>query len=143
VYSLVDHLRDSVRSFCLYLCVRRDKFHHADSLVSLASSGDSDDGALAPPPRKKSRIVEVNMQQPQQPQQQLQSASNGCSQHNGATSDEIAPKMDRTNQDIVRLIGQHLKTIGLKYVSNRNLILRRHFTIWLVIVIKNSTPFKT
>lgn len=29
-----------------------------------------------------------------------------------------APKvMDKTNQDIVRLIGQHLKTVGLEYVN--------------------------
>lgn len=35
-------------------------------------------------------------------------------EENGAT---ITPKvMDKTNQDIVRLIGQHLKTVGLEYV---------------------------
>ncbi|XP_075224042.1 WD repeat-containing protein 26 isoform X2 [Lycorma delicatula] len=67
-----------------------------------------------------------------------QQAANGCSQHNGASKDhncasssnqqngtdiatennavngEIMPKtMGKTDQDIVRLIGQHLKTIGL------------------------------
>lgn len=35
-------------------------------------------------------------------------------QANGDVSPVVA--MDRTNQDIVRLIGQHLKTVGLKYV---------------------------
>lgn len=70
--------------------------------------------------------------------------ANGCTQHNGASAsttnddydDEIAtsssshhrngniaddynadattPIMGKTDQDIVRLIGQHLKTIGLK-----------------------------
>lgn len=52
-------------------------------------------------------------------QQQSQPASNGCSEHNGTSSpsgEEVQSRiMDRTNQDIVRLIGQHLKTVGLKY----------------------------
>lgn len=107
------------------------KFHHGDPLASLASSGESDDGGLAPPPRKKSRTsLEVTMQQP----------ANGCSQHNGATEDhipsssnqqngtdigsennaingDILPKrLDKTDYEIVRLIGQHLKTIGLQWV---------------------------
>lgn len=109
------------------------KFHHGDLLASLASSGESDDGGLAPPPRKKSRTLDATMQQ----------AANGCTQRNGVSEDhsasssqqngteltsennainggpngDILPKIiDKTNQDIVRLIGQHLKTIGLKYV---------------------------
>lgn len=109
------------------------KFHHGDLLASLASSGESDDGGLAPPPRKKSRTLDATMQQ----------AANGCTQRNGVSEDhsasssqqngteltsennaingapngDISPKIiDKTNQDIVRLIGQHLKTIGLKYV---------------------------
>lgn len=42
---------------------------------------------------------------------------------NGETNQNLGPPkiMDKTNQDIVRLIGQHLKTVGLKYVSH-NLI---------------------
>ncbi|KAE8750615.1 hypothetical protein FOCC_FOCC002595 [Frankliniella occidentalis] len=87
-----------------------NRLNHGDFLASLASNGDPEEGGLAPPPRKKSRIVEANMQQ-QQP------ASNGCSEHNGTSSpdgEEVQAKiMDRTNQDIVRLIGQHLKTVGL------------------------------
>lgn len=109
------------------------EFHHGDSLASLASSGDSDDGGLAPPPRKKSRTLDATMQQ----------AANGCTQRNGVSEDhselssqqngtdnlqeinvvngtqngELTPKiMDKTTQDIVRLIGQHLKAIGLEYV---------------------------
>lgn len=36
---------------------------------------------------------------------------------NGETNPNSGPpKMDKTNQDIVRLIGQHLKTVGLEYV---------------------------
>lgn len=106
------------------------KFRHGVPLASLASSGESDDGGLAPPPRKKSRpSLEATMQQP----------ANGCTQHNGATVEdhipssssqqngtdvvlrstsvngEISPKrLERTDYEIVRLIGQHLKTIGLK-----------------------------
>lgn len=38
---------------------------------------------------------------------------------NGETNSSLGPPkiMDKTNQDIVRLIGQHLKTVGLEYVS--------------------------
>ncbi|KAK7576445.1 hypothetical protein V9T40_012731 [Parthenolecanium corni] len=57
--------------------------------------------------------------------------ANGCPQHNGATNEDYetpsssqqngnaaehkspVPAMGKTDQDIVRLIGQHLKTIGL------------------------------
>lgn len=36
---------------------------------------------------------------------------------NGVEVETLPVKiMDKTNQDIVRLIGQHLKTVGLKYV---------------------------
>nr|CAD7440003.1 unnamed protein product [Timema bartmani] len=105
------------------------KFHHGDPLASLASSGKSDDGA--PPPHKRSRIEDATMQQ----------AANGCMQRNGVSEDhsttssssqqngtdassennainggpngDIPKTIDKTNQDIVRLIGQHLKTIGL------------------------------
>lgn len=37
---------------------------------------------------------------------------------NGETNQNLGPPkvMDKTNQDIVRLIGQHLKTVGLEYV---------------------------
>lgn len=69
----------------------------------------------------------------------MQQPANGCTQHNGSTDEdhtpsssaqqngtdivphitsingEISPKhLDRTDYEIVRLIGQHLKTIGLK-----------------------------
>ncbi|XP_046387568.1 WD repeat-containing protein 26 [Ischnura elegans] len=75
----------------------------------------------------------------------MQQATNGCAQHNGAsegqqassshqngsdintannavngeTNGDIAPKIiDKTNQDIVRLIGQHLKSIGLNRTAD-------------------------
>lgn len=37
---------------------------------------------------------------------------------NGEINPNLGPPkiMDKTNQDIVRLIGQHLKTVGLEYV---------------------------
>lgn len=37
---------------------------------------------------------------------------------NGEINQSLGPPkiMDKTNQDIVRLIGQHLKTVGLEYV---------------------------
>lgn len=120
---------------------RSPKFHHGDALASLASSGESDDGGLAPPPRKKQRTLEeATMQQAANGTVELNGVSstsngggepsgsglqngsggsggmtNGDSASNGNTS---SPKlMDSTNHDIVRLIGQHLRTIGLKYVA--------------------------
>ena len=41
---------------------------------------------------------------------------------NGEASPSLGPPkiMDKTNQDIVRLIGQHLKTVGLEYVLSIN-----------------------
>lgn len=98
--------------------------------ASLASSAESDDGGVSPPPFKKQRFSEVstNMQ-----------ASNGC--HNGesaSTSNDlqngtcsfeenveingdvhktISTKIrSQTDQDIIRLIGQHLRGLGLKCV---------------------------
>jgi hypothetical protein len=44
---------------------------------------------------------------------------------NGAPNGEISPKIvDKTNQDIVRLIGQHLKTVGLKLEKQRQKLLQ-------------------
>lgn len=103
-------------------------FQHGGFLASLASSGESDDGGLVPPPRKKVRtsLEGTTMQQ----------AANGCSPQQNGTSEsrqgitqngtddcvingdvngEIIPKtMDKTNQEIVRLVGQYLKSVGLK-----------------------------
>jgi hypothetical protein len=44
----------------------------------------------------------------------------GMTNGDGASNGNLSsPKiMDSTNHDIVRLIGQHLRTIGLKYVSS-------------------------
>lgn len=38
---------------------------------------------------------------------------------NGEITQNLGPPkiMDKTNQDIVRLIGQHLRTVGLEYVT--------------------------
>lgn len=93
---------------------REASFHHGLSIGSLASSGDSEDGA--PPPYKKSRSsVQEDMQ-----------ANGSGSHHNGTTHNGVletnggpsvpAPtfKMTRTDQDTVRLIGQYLTTIGLE-----------------------------
>lgn len=71
----------------------------------------------------------------------MQQPANGCTQHNGVTDDDHSPSsstqqngtdlvlhiasmngeistntknLERTDYEIVRLIGQHLKTIGLK-----------------------------
>lgn len=101
-------------------------FKSSRRVARLASSGDSDDGGLVPPPRKKRHLdSEETMLQP----------TNGCLQHNGsvdqpsssstvngsATGNGDEPEQNngcnikgRSSQEIVRLIGQHLKLIGLK-----------------------------
>lgn len=52
--------------------------------------------------------------------------TNGCvrngaerEEQNGHINGDVSVAMDRANQDIVRLIGQHLRTVGLKYVFDR------------------------
>ena len=94
------------------------------SWAILASSSESEDGGTSPPPCKKQRVSATTMQ------------ANGCPQHNGesivATSSQqngsctsfangdfhvksIPRKpMSQTDQDIVRLIVQHLRGLGLK-----------------------------
>lgn len=101
-------------------------FKSSRRVARLASSGDSDDGGLVPPPRKKRHLdSEETMLQP----------TNGCLQHNGSvdqpsssstvngsgTGSSDEPEQSngcnikgRSSQEIVRLIGQHLKLIGLK-----------------------------
>jgi len=103
-------------------------FKSSRRAARLASSGDSDDGGLVPPPRKKRHLdTEETMLQP----------TNGCLQHNGsveqpsssstvnggssASDNGDGPEQSngcnikgRSSQEIVRLIGQHLKLIGLK-----------------------------
>ena len=102
-----------------------------DSTASLASSSESEDGGVSSPPRKKQRVSASNMQ------------SNGCAAHNGGTGDrqvqastsqmngacsatsngelredgegtEPVKLMCQSDRDIVRLIGQHLRGLGLK-----------------------------
>ena len=101
------------------------------STASLASSSGSEEGGVPSPPRKKQRLLcssSSNMQ------------ANGCQQqHNGATTepstsqmngsctstsngqvhhdhDRMSPVdlMSQTDRDIVRLIGQHLRSLGLQ-----------------------------
>lgn len=93
---------------------REARFHHGFFIASLASSGESEDGA--PPPYKKSRSSG---------QEDMQANGSG-SHHNGTTHNGVletnggpsipAPtiKMTRTDEDTVRLIGQYLTTIGLE-----------------------------
>lgn len=114
---------------------RNSGFQKVAFEASLASSAESDDGGVSPPPLKKQRLsaVSTNMQ-----------ASNGC--HNGDTASTsndlqngtcpfedtveingdvhktISTKIrSQTDQDIIRLIGQHLRGLGLKYVNITNL----------------------
>jgi hypothetical protein len=55
---------------------------------------------------------------------------------NGEEPENLPAKiMDKTNQDIVRLIGQHLKTVGLEYVVNKILLLLTLEFLWSFIIV--------
>lgn len=88
------------------------RFHHGYFVASLASSGDSEDGA--PPPLKKCR---ASGQEDMQANGSGPSNHHNGSTHNGVPETNGGPlptlKMTRTDEDTVRLIGQYLTTIGL------------------------------
>ena len=103
--------------------------------ASLASSSESEDGGVWSPPRKKQRLVAAA---------NMQTNGNGCPQHNGETGEshlaaastsqmngacsvlngdlehtdhndsDTVKYMSDSDKDIVRLIGQHLRCLGLK-----------------------------
>ena len=113
-------IRGCRRVFCFFASC---SLHHGQQgTVSLASSSDSEEGAAPSPPRKKLRVsAGSNMQ------------ANGCSAHNGQEASTSAlngatacvtngtlqenPVVlnSQTDKDIVRLIGQHLRSLGLKW----------------------------
>ena len=117
------------------LCVFRNT-RHSDSTAILASSSDSEDGGVSAPPLKKQRLFANNMQSnangcdahnenggtgDQQTQASTSQLNGACAPaSNGDLSSEVnlhvAPIkiMCQTDQDIVRLIGQHLRGLGLK-----------------------------
>ena len=94
--------------------------------ASLASSGESDDGGLVPPPRKKTKVSVEDTSGTMH--QQANGSLNGSakeeyetassSKRNGNIDVEEypteTPVLSKVDEDIVRLIGQHLKLIGLK-----------------------------
>lgn len=96
-----------------------ERLHRLQSEVSLASTDSSgDDGAGPQPPRKRARILPPfgDMHQPG-------GAPNGVLQVNGAPAAAPAaasrngdvcprPPPDQMSQEIVRLMGQHLKASG-------------------------------
>ncbi|BES94914.1 CTLH [Nesidiocoris tenuis] len=106
---------------------------------SLDAKGDRGDGGLDPPPRKKSRQSESSSEAGAGGQQlELTAAmqTNGCSlayakdEHQENNSTKIGDAQIKTengspprvfsqsDQDIVRLIGQHLKSIGLQQTAD-------------------------
>ncbi|XP_076063985.1 WD repeat-containing protein 26-like isoform X2 [Oratosquilla oratoria] len=102
-------------------------FHHGVHVDTLASWQDSHNGGVSPPPRKKRRKSSEDIMQQQQ--QQQQQATNGSTepQQNGSTEGDtsaisaqngvdsaVTPKLSEVQQEMVRLIGQHLIGLGLK-----------------------------
>ncbi|XP_014272127.1 WD repeat-containing protein 26 isoform X4 [Halyomorpha halys] len=91
---------------------------------SLDSKGDSEDGGLDPPPRKKSRTsIEATMQangcSPQlQHKEKDEPITKGETQIKTEANGDLERIFSKTDQDIVRLIGQHLKSIGLQQTAD-------------------------
>ena len=103
--------------------------NHSHSGASLASSSESEDGGVSSPPRKKLRLSASIMQANGCSQQngESEAATASTSQRNGACSNTangdlheqgervgFTKAMNQTDQDTVRLIGQHLRSLGLK-----------------------------
>lgn len=123
--------------------MRTGNNYHGNLSASLASSGDSDDGGVPPPPRKKQRVsssssgtasastpaaaslsllgslaMQATNGCPQPAQQHKENESNGL--QNGAAKDDQAFKFKaRSDQDIVRLIGQYLRGLGLNTTADQ------------------------
>ncbi|CAG9113663.1 unnamed protein product [Plutella xylostella] len=93
----------------------RRRPRRAASAPSLASRGSGDEGAGDRPPRKRSRRLSPARRDPPAMQQP---ASNGAGHLNGdaapANGDVSPGELSQTDQEIVRLIGQHLNSIGLE-----------------------------
>lgn len=104
---------------------------HNNSAFSLASSSDSEDGGPCPPPLKKLRLAGT-MHTNGCPQQNgdintggnMPSTSHMNGSHGPSANGDIYPEsrqtsfssMSQTDQDIIRLIGQHLRGLGLQCV---------------------------
>lgn len=116
--------------------------HHGVHIDTLASWQDPQYGGVSPPPRKKRKqssedtsAATDNMQQQHQQHQlqQQQQASNGSSEvqqngvvqtdgcegnnaqsQNGVSEEDSSLKLSGVQQEMVRLIGQHLIELGLK-----------------------------
>lgn len=99
-----------------------------DLLNALASSSDSDDGGSSPPPRKKQRLTADTMHQANgRPDIQhngdlaastRNSVENGACASNGemdGRDEHLKLSISKSDQDVIRLIGQHLRGLGLKY----------------------------
>ena len=93
--------------------------------TSLASSGESDDGGLVPPPRKKTKVSvddTTSIAMHQQANGSLNGAANdeydiaSSSKQNGDIEEcpSETSTFGKVDEDIVRLIGQHLRLIGMK-----------------------------
>lgn len=90
------------------------------SRASLASTDSGDEGAGHRPPRKRTRRLSppqpqpaaAAMHQPPQPNGAPPLHLNGDAARNGELPSGL--RMTQTDQEIVRLIGQHLLSVGLE-----------------------------
>ncbi|XP_067119532.1 WD repeat-containing protein 26-like isoform X1 [Centruroides vittatus] len=96
-------------------------------LASLESSAESDDGGIPSPPLKKQRLS-VNMPSTQQQLQQCTSQGIGLQQPdiaiengvaNGDSQQSDVKLKSQMEQDIIRLIGQYLRGLGLNQTAEQ------------------------
>lgn len=93
------------------------------SLATLASSDDEQKGGLSPPPQKRVRLsldLESDMHKSKRTSSGSDgetSTSNGECIANGDSKSHLKRKIvHRNDEDVVRLIVQHLQGLGLKWV---------------------------
>lgn len=91
----------------------------AEFSVTLASSEDEQQGGLSPPPQKKARLsldFESDMHRSRRTSKEdgEPSTSNGELITNGNTKPSVKKKsLSKVEEDVVRLVGQHLQGLGL------------------------------
>lgn len=100
------------------------------SPATLASSDDEQKGGLSPPPQKRARHslgLESDMHKSKRTASGSDgetSTSNGECIANGDSKSHLKRKIvNRNDEDVVRLIVQHLQGLGLKWVSRKTRIL--------------------
>lgn len=128
IFDLVLPFLSNIIALWFVFCLRANQTNPS---ISLASSSESERGGSTPPPRKKRRLPISCLASPNQSAREAQALfaamhqANGSSSHqNGAatsngdcTGDTVKKdhvSLNNRDKDVVRLIGQYLRSLGLE-----------------------------